>query len=233
MPLRIGFSYAPDSDPYPNYHNATLAAGARLGLEIETLDLSETRGSLPVIDGIVFTGGEDVNPQRYGKARERALCGVLNDERDEHELKIFEIAQTRQLPALGICRGLQLLNVALGGSLITHLPSAATHTKQQGHDARHAVATVPDSIVASLCGERGDVNSSHHQAVDRVASELVVTARAEDGTIEALERVHSSEKPLLFAVQWHPERMDQRNPLAGPLFERFLLAVDASSRSSV
>ena len=233
MTLRIGFSYAPDSDPYPNYHNALLAAAARLGLEAETVDLSETPGSVPVIDGVVFTGGEDLNPERYGKAHEREKCQAPNDERDEQELKIFAIAQARQVPVLGICRGMQLLNVAFGGDLITHLENAKAHTKHDGHDGRHAIVTVPGSVIASLCGEGAEVNSSHHQAVDRVADEFAVSARAGDGTIEALERADPHGKPLVLAVQWHPERMDQRSPLAGRLFERFLLAVDASSRTSV
>ena len=230
--LRIGFSYAPDLDPYPNYHNALLAAAARLGLEAETIDLSQG-GSVPVIDGIVFTGGEDVNPARYGKAQERERCQPPSDERDERELTVFQVAQARQLPVLGICRGLQLLNVAYGGDLITHLETAKAHTKHEGHDARHGIVTVSGSVIASLGGERAEVNSSHHQAVDRLAGEFVVTARADDGTIEAFERADPHDKPLLLAVQWHPERMDQRSPLAGGLFERFLLAVDASSKTSV
>src|SRR5579872_1744145 len=221
MPLRIGLSYAPDQAPYPHYVEALRSASARMNIDIEVVDLWQHPDAAESVDGVVFTGGPDVAPERYGKPNERDRCETIREDRDAHEFRMVDEARKRELPVLGICRGLQLLNVAYGGSLITDIATALAHTKKAGVDSRH------DVILAS--GERGHVNSSHHQAIDRLAEPFVVTARsAQDEIVEAFEWKDSSGKPFLLAVQWHPERMEQSEPLAGPLFERFLAASRAS-----
>lgn len=180
---------------------------------------------------MVFTGGEDIAPERYGKPNERDRCGTIRNDRDEHEFRIFDDARERELPVLGICRGLQLLNVACGGSLITDIATADQHTKNAGADARHdVVVTERASLVRMLAGaDRERVNSSHHQAVDELAEPFAVTARsANDDLVEAFEWKDGAGKPFLLAVQWHPERMEQAEPLAGAVFERFLAASRAS-----
>lgn len=235
MALRIGMSYAPDDAPYPRYAEALRSAAERTGIEIETIDLWRNRDAITSVDAVLFTGGEDIAPERFGKSNERALCGTIREDRDEHELRVVDEARKRELPMLGICRGLQLLNVAYGGSLITDIATAAEHTKNAGADARHdVVVTEKASLVRVLAGaDRGHVNSSHHQAVDRLAEPFVVTARsANDDLVESFEWKDGAGKPFLLAVQWHPERMQQSEPLAGPVFERFLAASRASLLSA-
>jgi putative glutamine amidotransferase len=156
------------------------------------------------IDGIVLTGGADVDPARYGQAREertsqpRAL-------RDEWETALATAALRRGVPLLAICRGLQILNVALGGSLHQHLPDVIGHDGHQpspGTFGAVEVTTKPGTRTAELIGPRVLVRCHHHQAVARLAAGLTVTARAADGTVEALEVDCLS---FAIAVQWHPE----------------------------
>jgi putative glutamine amidotransferase len=226
MTIRIGISYAPQSGPYPRYIEATRSAAVRLGLDVEAIDLWSRFEEDARVDGLIFTGGGDIAPERFGKADEAIRCEGIKTQRDEHEFALCEMARARELPILGICRGEQLLNVCFGGTLITDIPTARDHVKQNGDDARHAISAVEGSIVARLAGGAcAEVNSSHHQAVDHLAGAFAVTARAADGTIEAFEWDEPGGKPFLLAVQWHPERMDQAESLAGPIFELFLKAV--------
>ncbi len=231
MTIRIGISYAPQTGPYPRYVEATQSAAVRLGLNIEVVDLWSHPEEAMNVDGIMFTGGGDVAPERFGKPGETDRCEGIELKRDDHEFRLCETACARELPILGICRGEQVLNVHFGGTLITHIATANDHVKTDGEDARHAIATVRGSIVAELaCAQHAEVNSSHHQAVDQLAEPFVVTARASDGTVEAFEWAETDGKPFFLAVQWHPERMNQAEALAGPIFEQFLKAV-AGSRS--
>ena len=231
MAIRIGISYAPQSGPYPRYVEAVQSAATRLGLDVEVIDLWSHPEEAAGVDGIVFTGGGDIAPDRFGKAGEIDRCEGVKTARDDHEFRICDAAKERELPILGICRGEQLLNVHFGGTLITDIATAKDHVNNaDGEDARHMIAAQPGSLIARMAGDRAEVNSSHHQAVERLADPFVVTARASDGTIEAFEWAQPDGKPFLLAVQWHPERMDQNEKLAGPVFEHFLKAV-AGSRS--
>ena len=228
---RIGLSYAPPKNPYPRYVEAVKAAAVRLGLDIDLVDLWEHPESAESVDGVIFTGGADISPHWYGKTEEVDRCGELDLPRDEHELDLFKRVKERVLPVLGICRGAQLVNVAFGGTLITDIPHASDHVRRSDKtDARHGVAVREGSLIAEIGGTtRTEVNSSHHQAVDRLADAFVATARADDGTIEAYEWAQSPGKPFFLAVQWHPERMDQSESLAGPLFDCFLSAVASAT----
>ncbi|MGA3038250.1 MAG: gamma-glutamyl-gamma-aminobutyrate hydrolase family protein [Vulcanimicrobiaceae bacterium] len=232
MTIRIGISYAPQTGPYPRYIEAVRSAAARLALDVDVIDLWGHPEEVVRVDGIIFTGGGDVAPDRFGKADEIDQCEGIKLPRDDHEFAMCTTATERELPILGICRGEQLLNVHFGGTLVTHIATANDHVKREdGADAYHPIVTVPGSEIARLASaERADVNSSHHQAVDRLAEPFVVTARAGDGTVEAFEWAEPDGKPFLLAVQWHPERMDQSDAMAGPIFEQFLKAV-AGSRS--
>jgi putative glutamine amidotransferase len=236
MRVRIGLSYAPPQAPYPRYVEAVRDAAARLGADVEIVDLWSNRERARDIDAIIFTGGEDVAPERYGKGSERGRCGEIRPDRDEHEFGLVDIARERALPMLGICRGTQLLNVAYGGSLITDIDTAKDHTKTApGVDGRHDVIVQETSLIGQLAGAaRSNVNSSHHQAVDRLAEPFAITARsAEDEIVEAFEWARPHDKPFLLAVQWHPERMNQSEALAGPVFETFLKAVQSRNATVV
>jgi putative glutamine amidotransferase len=163
---------------------------------------------LDAIDGLLLSGGEDVAPERYGAAAHPAL-GSVDPVRDAFELELFSAARARNIPTLAICRGIQLANVALGGSLWQDIPSerpgALAHTQAGGRgDRTHAVTIVPGSCLAGALGTtRLDVNSFHHQSIRDLAPGLVVSASAPDGEVEGVESMPGD--PWLLAVQWHPE----------------------------
>jgi putative glutamine amidotransferase len=170
-------------------------------------------------------------PARYGMPEYAPLC-TIDAARDEHEFALLERARTARLPIFAICRGAQLLNVAHGGTMLPDLPDerAIRHGTASVEDRRHAVTVSPQTALAQLVAhENGEVNSHHHQAVDRLAGDFVVAARADDGTIEAFEWAQPAGKPYMLAVQWHPERMNDGEPFADPLFDRFLTAARAFS----
>lgn len=200
-------------------------AAARLA-EIEPI-LGEAGAALSLDDvsGLLLTGGEDVNPERYGETREPET-EEPDDERDAIELQLIAEALRRDLPILGICRGLQILNVQHGGTLVQHIRSVERHRRRTPDRAlpAHAVQIQPASLLASVAGsESWQVNSRHHQAVKQLGDGLVISARdAEDETVEAIER---PDKRFVVAVQWHPEDQALAGPEQLKLFQRFAEAL--------
>jgi gamma-glutamyl-gamma-aminobutyrate hydrolase PuuD len=156
------------------------------------------------IDGLLLTGGPDIDPARYGALRD-VHTQAPRMERDDWEIALTRAALARDLPVLCVCRGMQTLNVALGGTLIQHLPDLVghdAHSPTPGIHGRHRVFTAPGTRVATSYGDNADVATYHHQAIDQLAPGLVATAWAEDRTIEAAELTGAS---WVVAVQWHPE----------------------------
>lgn len=151
------------------------------------------------IDGLVVAGGPDVDPSRYGAERS-PLTGPPAPERDTWELALIEAALAARVPLLGVCRGMQLLNVALGGTLVQHIDG---HADGVGIFGRHSVKPVPGTLYAAAVPEETSVPTYHHQAVDRLGKGLAVSAYAEDGTVEAIELPESD--GWVVGVQWHPE----------------------------
>ena len=155
------------------------------------------------LDGLVLAGGADVDPTRYG-----AVPGphtVPRPDRDAAELAVLQGALDGDLPLLAICRCMQLLNVALGGNLLQHLPDvegAGAHAQAPGMFARREVRTAPESAVAQFLGPTAAVDCHHHQALDRIAPGLTAVAWAEDGLVEAVE---APGRRFCLGVQWHPE----------------------------
>ncbi|MES9622346.1 gamma-glutamyl-gamma-aminobutyrate hydrolase family protein [Streptomyces tuirus] len=150
------------------------------------------------LDGLVIAGGPDVEPVRYGAERE-PRTGPPAPERDAWELALIEAALAARVPLLGICRGMQLLNVALGGTLVQHIDG---HAEVVGVFGGHAVKPVPGSLYAGVVPEETFVPTYHHQAVDRLGEGLVPSAYAADGTVEAVELPSAD---WVLGVQWHPE----------------------------
>ena len=184
---------------------------------------------------MLLTGGDDVTPQLYSKKLPPRLARTVghNDhERDLRELLVIAEVFRQRKPLLAICRGQQLLNVALGGTLVvdipSQLPAAVNHDRSDKKNAVvHEVELTADSLLARITGsQRLGVNSSHHQAVDRVAGPLRVTGRSSDGVVEALELQPSARGwlPYLVAVQYHPERLVNRHREHLNLFRSFALA---------
>ena len=173
------------SQPLPNY----LAALALIGLS--AADTPETA------DALLLTGGGDIHPRFYGQPPVGATD--IDEERDLHELALTRTFLSRSAPIFGICRGLQVINVALGGTLRQHIDG---HGQVGGTDRLHKTQT-NDTLLRSLYGARFTANSAHHQSVDRLGAGLHAVQWTDDGTVEALRHTTLP----IFAVQWHPERL--------------------------
>ena len=215
MTLKAALTYR-----YP--HKAEPYAEALRQAGIEPVLISpEDRRSLAGLQGLLLTGGPDLNPARYGGTPHPAN-ETPDDDRDELETGLLAEALAGGLPVLAICRGMQLFNVAHGGTLIQHLDNCAVH-RVTGNDLAlpvHEVLVEPGTRLAAILGEGAHaVNSRHHQAVERVGAGLCVTARSTpDGVIEALER---SDCRFALAVQWHPEDQVRLDATQKKLFEAF------------
>jgi putative glutamine amidotransferase len=196
---------------YAPYRRAVVAAGA------EPVDVVPGTKSLPPIDGLLLPGGWDVDPSFYGESPDEKVVET-DKQLDETELAMFHQARERELPVLGICRGQQVINVAMGGSLVQHLEGHEVRAHGRSHLA-HSIEVDPSSELGRAAGEHKiRVNSFHHQAIRTLAEGLQQTARGDDGTVEGVE----SDDGLIVAVQCHPEELTTDLPWARNLFERFV-----------
>jgi len=224
LPL-IGLSgrrWPAESIPYFDY---TALHGEEVDVHLsEYPKVIERAGGLPVqltrntnptaivqrLDGLVMTGGADPDPALYGEAPHPEL-GTVERGRDEWELALIRAALDARIPMLCVCRGAQLLNIALGGTLVQHLDAPEHNGWDRPRiDRCHTVRVAPGSRAEALYGLETATNSLHHQAVGRIGEGVVVTGTAEDGVVEAFE---VAGRPEVFAVQWHPEMLsDQVDP---------------------
>jgi putative glutamine amidotransferase len=193
------------------YRRAVTAAGA------DPVDVVPGTKSLPEVDGLLLPGGWDVDPSFYGERRGEKV-EETDPDLDETELSMFRQARERAIPVLGICRGQQVINVAMGGSLVQHLEGHEVRALGRSHLA-HTIEVDPASELGQAAGEhKVRVNSLHHQAIKKLGQGLQQTARGEDGTVEGVE----SDDGLIVAVQCHPEELTTDLPWARKLFERFV-----------
>jgi putative glutamine amidotransferase len=218
-----------------DYRQAILHAGGEIRIIDRTMSVED---ALAGLDGLMMTGGDDIAPNRYGEQPHPAVAEV-DAERDEFELKLVATARSQNLPILAICRGVQVLNVACGGTLVQDIPSQVTGAllhklsvpPHQPYSLAHEVWLEKDSLLSKLMSERlngadtCDVNSRHHQAVKAVAAGLRVSATAPDGVIEAIEDPAAR---FCLGVQWHPENFFRTGEFRA-LFEGFLEASAARS----
>lgn len=177
---------------------------------------------LDLLDGLILTGGADVGPDRYGAAPHPRT--QAQSWRDDHEFALLAAARDRGLPVLGICRGLQVINAARGGTLHQHVPEVVGTDAYQpapGEYGQMIARTRPGTRIADIVGEAVTAPCYHHQSVDRVGEGLHVTAQADDGTVEVLEG--GANEPWLLAVQWHPEH----NPVDVRVMQAFTEAAAA------
>jgi putative glutamine amidotransferase len=177
--------------------------------------------TLDALDGLLFSGGSDLDPDLYGAEAHPETNGV-KPERDRAELALLEAALARDMPVLAVCRGSQVLNIARGGDLVQHLPEVVgdeKHKHTPGVFADHDVDLEQGTRLEALLGERAPVKSHHHQGYGRIGEGLVEAARAEDGTVEALE---DPSRRFALGVLWHPE--------AGEDFALFEALVEEASR---
>ena len=210
------------------YTEALVAAGL-VPLVVPPLPAGQAAAVLGAVAGLVVTGGEDVAPSRYGEEAHPTV--EAHEARDESEIALINEAYRRRLPTLAICRGIQVANVALGGTIVqdipSQLPSAIPHDPDDARDSRvHDVRVDPGSRLAGALGtDHLRTNSFHHQALARVPAALCITARAvDDGVIEGAESADPSW--WMLAVQWHPEELTRTpEPWDRNLFAAFARAV--------
>jgi len=196
--------------------------------ELIVVSYKEVFPGLSGYDGLVLTGGEDVDPA-LSKASPRDLVQQFDRARDDFEFRLLEQSQQKAIPVLGICRGMQVANVFFGGTLVADLPSAGYqhHAAAKGEpELRHAIDIFGDSILKTIVQqERGDINSFHHQSVLQPAEDLRISGFSPDKVAESIEWKEPSGKPFLLLVQWHPERMaDRDNPMASAIASAFFTA---------
>jgi len=211
----------------PGYMKAVEEAGGIPFMLPLTADAGIVKKIAAMFDGFLFTGGHDLNPEIYGERKEE-YCGTLCVERDELEIALFHEVLALNKPALGICRGLQLFNAALGGTLYQDLPAqfgtGIKHGKASASDPLpvHNVIVERDSLLHAITGaEEIQVISYHHQGIKRLSDRLLAAAKAEDGLVEA---VVMPDKDFVLAVQWHPELNYRSDDHSRRLFEAFVRA---------
>jgi putative glutamine amidotransferase len=212
-----------------NYEKWLLAADPDVAIiNMYGMTVDSAMRVLASCHGLLLTGGEDVNPAYYGKVNERSKCEEINGYRDTLEMALIQRALMLRMPVFGICRGEQILNVALGGTLHTDIPTdmgtKVIHRCPPGStDCLHSVSIDKESDLFEMTKvDNGIVNSYHHQAVDMVAPGMKVTARSENGVSEAIEREMPLGKSFVMGVQWHPEALKANQGLSKPLADTFI-----------
>ena len=222
-----------DNDSFPGftvqrifteYVEAVKLAGGIPILIPATTDRDIIKEQVDLIDGLIITGGYDIDPDRYGE-EPHPLLSIISNERDEFEFTLLEMATKAKIPYLGICRGHQLLNVANGGTLyqdLSEFDSCNINHVQKGdpHKGYHKINITEDSNLFNVFGKEYRVNSFHHQGIKKVADGFKITAKSLDGTIEAIEKI--DENTFLLGVQWHPEIMAASDSKTLDLFKYFI-----------
>ncbi|MEO9022957.1 MAG: gamma-glutamyl-gamma-aminobutyrate hydrolase family protein [Ginsengibacter sp.] len=215
------------------YHNYENWIKEEPGVEVIKLSYRlDNINEIERCDGIILTGGGDVDPQLYHRPDFLPYTDPndVDVKRDEFEWKIMQHIDEKQKPLLGICRGLQVANVYFGGVLVPDIPSFGKFNHsgfKEGNDREHAVGIDPNSELYQIAGEeKGWVNSAHHQSVDTPGAGLVVNALSPDGIVEGMERKEKNGKAYLMLVQWHPERMiNQDSGFSRKIKQSFLNAI--------
>ncbi len=201
---------------FSDYSKSVALAG---GLPVELSRDAEVGEIVQHLDGLVLSGGADIEPNRYG-ADEHPDLGDTEPERDEWELALLAAARAKGLPILAICRGMQLVNVAFGGTLHQHVTvdEGAGHPKwdDDGRSPAHGVHVTQGTMTSSVLEKDLAVNSLHHQIVDRVGEGLIVSATASDGVVEGLETPDGN----ILGVQWHPELLAAPDPTFSWLIQK-------------
>lgn len=216
-----------EGSKYLNYENWIKADP---GTEVVKLSYRDNNyEEIERCDGVILTGGCDINPVLYNQPGYLAYCDPkeIDEKRDEFEWKIMQHTEEKQKPLLGICRGLQFVNVYFGGVLLPDIPSFGkfNHAKfEEGKDREHTVTVDTNSLLYKITGEAsGFINSAHHQSVDIPGEGLVVNALSPDGIVEGMERRYPEGKSYLMLVQWHPERMvNQESSFVKKIKQSFL-----------
>lgn len=211
---------------YTPYYQALLSAGALPVVVPIVDDRAALTEYLNCLDGLMFTGGEDIPPQAYGQKRHPATK-ECHPRRFAHDRLLAEAVLQREIPVLAICMGMQVVNVAYGGTLLQDIQTDIQHTPiDPGNDSYHSIVIEDENLLRQILeANEIEVNSAHHQAVEKLAPGLRVLAHAPDGIMEA---VQMTDREFFLGVQWHPERIVER-PEQLRLFEAFVSACHSGS----
>ena len=214
--MNIGLTYTGAEEKHANYVRWLKQEDPSVDIITLSVETKENKGSIEDCDALVLSGGVDMHPGYYNSSNfvYPNMPQQFYEKRDAFEIKTFAAAQKRSIPVLGVCRGLQLINCVLGGTLQQDLAAKNSihkaivdETKKQ-FDKAHGLHITPGTLLAAIAGtERGVTNSAHHQCVDKIADSLLVNCISDDNVIEGLEWKDKTGKPFLFCIQWHPERM--------------------------
>lgn len=233
MSVKIGITKTDWEDKHRNY--VQWIKGNSNDLEVVTLS-KENADRLEECDGFVLSGGVDVHPKYYhGSERYPNSPSTFNEERDNFEFSILEKAMERKIPVLGICRGLQLINVFCEGTLVQDMGEMNNVHTDDESDKIHHVEVKQGTLLHNIVKkEKGLVNSAHHQSIEALGKDLVANSYSEDGVIEGIEWKEEDGKPFMLAVQWHPERMDKADipgsPFSTNIRDYFISRVKLNSK---
>jgi putative glutamine amidotransferase len=192
-----------------------------------SLNDSELEHELQIASGIIMTGGVDIHPGEYGSAADTIRCGTIDLFRDRVEIQILEFVDSTKTPCLGVCRGLQIMNVHASGTLHPHLPDTLSeiHRGSDGATIHRIEITKSLGLFPIAKGDTANVVSNHHQGISRLGDKLEVWAVSEDGLAEGIRRTDTVSYPFYLGVQWHPERMGKGNLLSDPIGISFIEAI--------
>jgi putative glutamine amidotransferase len=221
--MKIGITDTHNEDIFDNYkqwlHNLDST------LEIVRLSYASANAAeIHRIDGLLLSGGGDVDPQAYHKHDDLPKTKGVDAKRDAFEYELIDHALDADMPILGICRGMQVMNVYLHGSLITDLVSSRfdDHTGEEDQEREHMISIVPNTLLSALAGTNEvRVNTFHHQSIDRIGRGLMTSSVSDDGIVESVEWALKDAMPFLMLVQWHPER-SQKSFLSEKIARMFL-----------
>jgi putative glutamine amidotransferase len=210
--MRIGITDTFKEDKYEQYVRWIRSIDESVEIQKLSHEL-DNREETENLDGLLLSGGGDVHPRYYGKEHQIRRAKGINEQRDEFEFAVIERALDADVPILGVCRGMQVMNVYLGGSLTADLVSGGfnDHTSPaDDQSVMHELSIIPHSLLHALTGTKEiNVNTFHHQAVERLGKGLICSAISQDNVVEACEWALKDTMPFLMLVQWHPERLQE------------------------
>jgi putative glutamine amidotransferase len=226
--LHIGISKAKGSKGYLQYGLWLSKLDSNvIYYDLYHINIDSALTILSSCDGLLISGGPDVTPSRYGEILDTNRCETTDSRRDSLEFALINLAINTKMPILGICRGEQILNVYFGGSLYqdipTDVPNNIGHRFSDIDSSYHKLNIVPNTLLSQISKQNtGNVNSSHHQAVNQLGKGLMVLARTNDSIVESITWKDAEGKGFLLGVQWHPEHLTMDNPLSINIGQIFL-----------